>query len=372
MSTTATVLLVSASTTSARAIGKSLEREYELLLAKDVEQAWELLVGPRNPSLVICELALAMDSFNLLERIRGAGDNRLAATPILLLVGESDSDQQREQAFERGATDFVSMPFASSELHARVRLHSNLHSRHALEPTIEMKAIPAVNVLQQLSRETFFNSRVQQELSFSARHRSNLGVARLCVDSIRAIVAGFDRAVATAVVQTVAKIAQQTLRREDTLCYLGKAEFAVLFPATNGIGACAGVNRILERVAERKIQIAGKRVPVTLSASVYSCIAAEDTSLEQISALLEQGLQRAIEQGGGQVVSCSPAVEARGWSLDQALKMLESGTPEALEDHADELLQQALPLIEFIDARLELGLMARLADKGPRTIDKAG
>ena len=253
-----------------------------------------------------------------------------------------------------------------------MRLHSNLHSRHALEPTIEMKAIPAVNVLQQLSRETFFNSRVQQELSFSARHRSNLGVARLCVDNIRAIVAGFDRAVATAVVQTVAKIAQQTLRREDTLCYRGKAEFALLFPATNGIGACAGVNRILERVAERKIRIAGKRVPVTLSAAVYSCIAAEDTSLEQISALLDQGLRQAVKQGGARVVSCSPAGEARGWSLDQALKMLESRQFDDLEDHANELLQAAMPLIEFIDARLELGLTALLADNGSQRADKAG
>ena len=235
-----------------------------------------------------------------------------------------------------------------------------------------MKAIPAVNVLQQLSRETYFNSRVQQELSFSARHRSNLGVARLCIDNIRAIVAGFDRAVATAVVQTVAKIAQQTLRREDTLCYLGKAEFAVLFPATNGIGVCAGVNRILERVAARKIRIAGKRVPVTMSASVYSCIADEDTTLEQISALLGQGLQHALEQGGDRVVSCAPATESRGWSLDQVLKMLESEAVEDLEEHADELLRVTLPLIEFIDARLELGLMALLAEDRPRQAGGSG
>ncbi len=366
MSSSATVLLVSASPNSARAIGKCLDGEYKVLLAADAEQAWDLLVDQPDPSLVICELTLAMDRFNLIERIRGAGDNRLAATPILLLVGESDSDRQREQAFERGATDFVSMPFASSELHARVCLHANLHSRHALEPTLEMKAIPAVNVLQQLSRETYFNSRVQQELSFSARHRSNLGVARLCVDNIRAIVAGFDRAVATAVVQTVAKIAQQTLRREDTLCYMGKAEFAVLFPATNGIGACSGVNRILERVAERKIRIAGKRVPVTLSAAVYSCIAADDTSLEHIYALLEGGLRRALEQGGGRVVSCSPPAEARRWSLDQVLKLIEIGETEGLEDHTPELLRTATPLIEFIDARLELGLTAVLERSAPR------
>ncbi|MDJ0778274.1 MAG: diguanylate cyclase [Gammaproteobacteria bacterium] len=372
MSSTATVLLVSASATSTRAIGKCLDDEYTLLLAADAEQAWELLVEQREPSLVICELALAVDSFNLLERIRGAGDNQLAATPILLLVGESDSDRQREQAFERGATDFVSMPFASSELHARVRLHANLHSQHGLEHTLEMKAVPAVNVLRQLSRETFFNSRVQQELSFSARHRSNLGVARLCVDNIRAIVAGFDRAVATAVVQTVAKIAQQTLRREDTLCYQGKADFAVLFPATNGIGACAGVNRILERVAERKIRIAGKRVPVTLSAAVYSCIAAEDSSLEQIYALLEQGLAQAVEQGGGRLVSCSPMAEARGWSLDQVLKMIETGRTEGIEEHAPELLLAAMPLIEFIDARLELGFATLLAQDDARRTGGSG
>ena len=358
---TVTVLLVSASATYGKLIGKSLEGRFDLIKAGDAEQAWEVLLERCDISLVICELGLAVDSFGLLERVRSAGDSRLAAVPLLLLVSESDGDTSREFAFHQGATDFINMPFSSAELDARVRLHANLYQQQTLESTLEMKAVTAVNVLQRLSREKFFNSRVQQELSFSARHRSSLGLAKFRVDNIRGIVAGFDRAVATAVVQAVAKIAQETLRREDTLCYLGRADFAVLFPATNGIGASAGTARVLDRVAQRKIRIAGKRVPVTLSAAVFSCIADEDSKIDPVYALLDDGLARAEAQGGNQIVSCSAAAETRFWSIDQALKLVEAGESDAVVPQIDSLLLAVMPLIELADRSLDLDLVDTLA-----------
>ena len=164
------VLLVSKSANSTRLIAKHLRDYFVLLTADDAQSAWDNLLDNRAVAMIICELEQAIDQFGLLERIRDAHDNRLAATPMLLLVGESDSDASRESAFQKGATDFINLPFTSAELTARVRLHSNLYVQHSLEPTTEMPPVSAVNVLQQLSQDNFFNSRVLQELSFSQRH----------------------------------------------------------------------------------------------------------------------------------------------------------------------------------------------------------
>ncbi|MEM7562532.1 MAG: diguanylate cyclase [Pseudomonadota bacterium] len=356
-----TVILASQSPQKTKLIGRHLQEYFSLLAADDSEQAWELLLDNRDVSLMICELSLTSDSFGLLERIRDAKDNRLAATPVLLLVGEQDSEKSREEAFRNGATDFINLPFASSELIARVRLHAHLYVQHSVEPTVEMQQISAVNVLQQLSQENFFNSRAQQEISFSQRHRSSVSLCKLKLDNIKAIMSGFDKSTAVSVVQAVARIIQDTLRREDSLCYFGNAVFCILYPATNGIGATTGINRILKNIAERKIRIAGKQVPVSMSGSVHSCIANDETTLEGMYKVLEQNLDRAIAEGGNKIVSSLPPDEEKTLSVDRALKLIDSGKTQGLTEQAADLLGRVLPLIEYADSELALDLGPLLA-----------
>ena len=356
------ILLATGSTQRTRLVSKQLQEYFRVMTSEDAEAAWEVLVEHREISLMICDLDLAIDAFGMLERLRNASDSWLAATPVLLLVGENDSDSAREMAFQMGATDFINLPFASAELSARVRLHANLYVQHAQEPTQEITAVSAVNLLQQLSQQNFFNSRVQQEMSFSLRHRTNFSLCKLKLDNIKAIVAGFDKSTAISVVRSVARVIQESLRREDTLCYLGNAEFHILYPATNGIGATSGVRRILNCIEQRKIRIAGKRVPVTLSASVYSCVASEATDSEQIYTQLDQGLKQAMEQGGNRVVSVTAGSEQPSLSIDRALKLIEAGDSEHLEPHAAALLLGVMPLLEFTDQSLQLGLESYYCD----------
>ena len=219
-----------------------------------------------------------------------------------------------------------------------------------------MQPVSEVNLLQQLSQENYFNSRAQQELSFSQRHRSNFSLSKLKLDNVKTIVADFDKATAIAAVKAVAKIAQQSQRREDTLCYLGNAEFSLLCPATNGIGATAGMNRIFKSLSSKKISIAGKQVPLTLSGAVYSCIASDVIELRQIYEWLDDGLKQAQSEGGNQIVSSNPTGEARTISVDRALQLIESQTTEELTEHARPMLIAVLPLLEFADDVLKLGL----------------
>ncbi len=349
------VLLVARSSNSLRLVGKHLQPYFEVLTADDAESAWDSLLESRSVALLISELELVIDKFGLLERLRSAGDSGLAATPLLLLVGENDADAERELAFQAGATDFINLPFVSTELTARARLHANLYVQQ-LEPSPEMQSVSAVNLLQQLSQQNFFKSRVQQELSFSQRHRNSVSLCKLKLDNLKAIISGFDRATAVTAVRAVAQMVQRTLRREDTLCYLGNAEFYLLYSATNGIGATTAVNRLFRNVSGRKLTIAGKKVPLTLSAAVYSCIANEGFDIENIYARLDKGLVQAQANGGNQVVSSSSAVEQRVFSVDRALKLIESGQAEELSEHAAPLLLSVLPLLEFADGILQLDL----------------
>ncbi len=353
-----TILLVASSVLSIKLVSKHLQEHFALLTAEDAEAAWDLLLKDREIVLVICELEMMINQFGLLERIRSAGDSWLAATPILLLVGENDADAGRELAFQMGATDFINMPFASSELTARARLHANLYLQHSMESPEELEQVSAADLLQQLSQTNFFNSRAHQELSFAQRHRGNFSLCKLKLDNIKSIMQSFDKAKTTTIVKGVAGIIQQTLRTEDTVCYLGNAEFYLLYPATNGIGATDGINRILKRVFSSPIRIDGMRVKVTLSGAVHSCLATDNSDLEQIYAQLNVSLEQAQSAGGNRVVSSSASSEERRVSVDRALKLIEQGSTDELNSDAAPLLLSILPLLEFADGVLKLGLQS--------------
>ncbi len=352
------VLLVSRSQQSSRSISKLLYDSFTVLGTEDAEMAWEKILEVSNISVLICELPLAIDQFGLLERIRSANDKHLAARPVLLLVGESDLEKDREAAFRLGATDFINMPFASTELTTRVRLHAQIFVQYADDRTVEIKAISAVNVLQQLSQLNHLKSRLKQELSFSLRHRSNVSVCKAKVDNLKAIVASFDKSSAVSIVQAVAKIMQQMLRREDILCYLDKAEFCILFPVTNAIGAVTGINRIRENISKRNIRIAGKQVPVTLSVAIYSCVADETTSFESVNTILDKRLAEAVHGGGNCIIGTPGASENRTITIDRALQMIATNNTDDLADHARDLVLGILPLLEYADKTLELGIEA--------------
>jgi len=75
-------------------------------------QAWE----QRDPQLVILDIVMPqMSGLQVLEQIRQHGD-----TPVVMLTRKSSEDD-KVQAFELGADDYLSKPFSSRELLVRVK-----------------------------------------------------------------------------------------------------------------------------------------------------------------------------------------------------------------------------------------------------------
>ena len=96
---------------------QGLEAEhYSVEVARDGAGAEELAAA-HEFDLVILDLNLpGIDGMDVLRRLRA----RTAGLPILILTNKSRVED-RVRAFDEGADDFLLMPFAFSELSARVR-----------------------------------------------------------------------------------------------------------------------------------------------------------------------------------------------------------------------------------------------------------
>ena len=98
---------------------------YEVVTAANGEDAHRLIHDLR-PDVILMDVMLpVMWGDDLCKRVRSEG----VTTPIVMLTARND-EAQRIDAFDNGADDYVSKPFAIRELNARVR--SLLRSRRDL------------------------------------------------------------------------------------------------------------------------------------------------------------------------------------------------------------------------------------------------
>ncbi|MGN0625191.1 MAG: response regulator transcription factor [Oscillospiraceae bacterium] len=92
-----------------------LANQYAPICAKNAAQALDL-AGAEHPALILLDLGLPdMDGMDVLRRLR-----QKEQTPILM-VSARDQEKQKVEALDLGANDYITKPFGSSELLARIR-----------------------------------------------------------------------------------------------------------------------------------------------------------------------------------------------------------------------------------------------------------
>ena len=126
------ILLVEDDANISNLVNTMLENAgYQVILSGNCGEA-KILYSSHMPDLIILDLGLPdMDGSNLLEYVR-----KEALTPVIVLSARSD-ERDKVAALDMGANDYVTKPFGSAELMARVRTALR-NSRHSLRSNNEV------------------------------------------------------------------------------------------------------------------------------------------------------------------------------------------------------------------------------------------
>ena len=125
------VLLVDDEPQILRFLGPTLRAAgYEVALAETGAEALAML--QREPvAAIVLDLGLPdVDGKALIDRIRALG-----AVPIIVLSAR-DTEEEKIEALDRGANDYVVKPFAVGELLARLRVVLRSSARAATDPVV--------------------------------------------------------------------------------------------------------------------------------------------------------------------------------------------------------------------------------------------
>jgi len=369
------VLVVDDSRLIQKAIRKMLEHEFDVAAAVDGVEAWAIIEVDPAIQVVFSDLDMPrMDGFELLRTIRAATDTRVQELPVIIVTGARDDDAARREALELGATDFITKPFASTDLVARARAHAS-HQRL----TRELRAQTTLDALTGLLNRAGFLQRLQQDISYARRHQQALSLLRLEIDDLRGLFLRHGKEAAERLLTHVAALLRANIRTEDSAARIGLGGFALSLPAVTAEAAQGLLQRLREEV------LAGSPLPLRVLGVRLGDLGADaQAALEQAQAELERSRPATSADGAAAtsatVASPAPrpvaapapapqnatvapprpaAADAAPLRLDPILDAVARGEIAAAQPLMPQILQRLLPLLRLGTAAQRAGL-ARL------------
>jgi two-component system, OmpR family, response regulator len=182
---------------------------YDVSVAADGPEGERLALRPETDLVVLDRMLPGRDGIEVLEAIR-----RLRpALPVIMLTARGEV-ADRVEGLDRGATDYVTKPFAFEELLARIRARLR-EAEGSSETTLVAGGIRLNLLSRRASRDGVEVALAEREADLLAHLMRNAG--RICArEEILAAVWGFDHDPGTNVVQVYVGYLRRKLALPDS------------------------------------------------------------------------------------------------------------------------------------------------------------
>ena len=359
------VLVADDSRVIRKAISKILSNEFELIEVGDGEAAWEHLLQDGSIEVLVSDIEMPkLDGYSLICRVRAADPERVRNIPIIVITG-ADDELTRERAFACGATDFIIKPIDGVQLLARTRAHAKLDqtTRKLEETSTALEEQTAVDPLTQLHSRRYFLQHGVQDIAYAKRHNSDVSIIRIDIDNFRSLYKKYGDQVCDQILIWLAKRLTASSRTEDTVARTGGGEFAILAPSSGRMEAAVLCERARAAVNAEPFKNEDVTIPLTISLGLATLGRDPGETVEELLVLAEQRMTLAKAAGGNRLgVSYREEAPKPEESvieqpdLETALKMLGAAEGGKLVPFLPDLVTRCIPLLEFCNKKLDLGL----------------
>ncbi|MEO8620213.1 MAG: diguanylate cyclase [bacterium] len=230
------------------------------------------LMGEAVPDLVLLDAQMpGMTGFNICEAMKA--DEALRDIPVIFVTSH-DSAEFELAGFQHGAVDFIAKPVREPVLLARVQTQLRIK-----QLTDKLRLLTTTDALTGIANRRRFDEAMTNEWSRCLRG-NELTIALFDVDHLKRHNDECGHLAGDACIQMVARaLSDACARASDLVTRIGGDEFAVILPQTPRGGAGAVIRRMLDAVADVRLQtVDSATMPsmstVSVSVGVASCDAA--------------------------------------------------------------------------------------------------
>jgi len=348
------ILVIDDSKVIRSAAVKMLGDEYIVHQASDGMAGWEVLQGNTAISVVFTDMQMPeMSGLELLANIRESEDEHIANLPVIMITGQGDSEETKQEVFDRGATDFIAKPFGSIDLLSRARAYAQLNRKVA-----ELEQQTGHDKLTGLFNANSLEEQGEKALSFALRHRLNISTVYLEIDGFQNLFLEQGKAVAQQIIVAVAKRLAGVLRTEDVAARMGVAKFAVLLPLTNSTHAKIVVDRIRESINKLVFDTGKEKLRIVLAAGMTCPELGGEVKYADMMVQADIALKRALAKAGDKIASyveeTNEVIELQPAATEDDLKrafelILEENYFKIERDHMELLMKRLAPFLAYVE-----------------------
>ena len=217
---------------------------------------------------------------------------------VVLLV---DTEEERDLAFEVGATDWLARPVRVAQLQATLKRLERRHEsrQEMLEEVDRLKAQTQRDALTGAYNRRFFEERLQEEIARAQRHRLQFALLMLDVDHFKKINDNYGHQIGDDALRHLVKVVITGKRQADVLARYGGEEFALLLVHTDDDPPREAAERIRVLVETTPVPLQSGQLPITVS--IGGATLGPDEQMAELIGRADEALYQAKRSGRNRV-----------------------------------------------------------------------
>jgi len=271
--------------------------EYEVVAFKDGTTALEHLKSPEAPRMALLDWMMpGLDGVEVCRELRRERPNPY--TYILLLTAK-DAKENIVEGLESGADDYLTKPFNSHELKARIRVGLRMLELedNLVEAREAMRFKATHDTLTGMWNRGAILETLDREITRSQREGASLGVLIADLDRFKLVNDTYGHLVGDTVLRETKRRMHSEVRVYDAVGRYGGEEFLILLPGCGGAETAEKAEQLRKAIFNQPIETQAGPLKISMSLGGVATGDWPEKTPNQILQLADAALYRAKAEG---------------------------------------------------------------------------
>lgn len=223
-----------------------------------------------RPDIIILDIMIpGFDGIEIKRKLNA--DMSTAGIPVIFLTAR-DRTLDKVEGLQMGVDDYITKPFDSKELLARI--NSVLNRRQFYEN------ISMTDGLTGVYNVSFFKKQFPLFFHMAKRYKRMFSLAIIDINNLKDINDRYGHTSGDFVLKKIASAIKKTSRKSDIITRYGGDEFAVILPESDEKFAAKAMERVREKINSKKFFVKNGAIKISFSVSIGTATYSEDITNE--------------------------------------------------------------------------------------------